>query len=243
MTATVRFLTIIRDAADPFGTAQPAELLKAAHMDRNALARGIGDLAKKGLVEIDEDSGAVSLTLSGRRELLAQGPPLPSTPRPLLTAGIGTAPQPEPPAAERAVLPTVKMKTPAPQPSPGTEPWVGTATSQVAEPPSRRGDSIRKPRKPLITKQTAAEAVKQAKDVAVAIRQRGSKKPAEQARRSSRTALPAMESARVVESVTRQKTAAKSKRPKKMIPKVQGKAKVKTKRPMAKGAPPRRPVQ
>ena len=68
MANTVRFLVIVRDATDAFGTAWPADLLKAARMDRNTLARGIGELAKQGLVEINADSGAVSLTLSGRRE-------------------------------------------------------------------------------------------------------------------------------------------------------------------------------
>ena len=42
MANTVRFLVIVRDATDAFGTAWPADLLKAARMDRNTLARGIG---------------------------------------------------------------------------------------------------------------------------------------------------------------------------------------------------------
>jgi hypothetical protein len=111
MTTSIRLLETIRDAADAFGTAQPADLLKNARMKRNALVRAVGDLAGRGLVEIDRETGAVSLTVGGRAELFAHAPTLaPNVGRPYRSAGhalapgLASAPQPAAPV-DRPAMP------------------------------------------------------------------------------------------------------------------------------------------
>ncbi len=86
-------LKVIRDAADAFGTAQLGILLQSAGLKRPGLVRALADLARRGLVEIDRDSGAVSLTVSGRAELFAHAPTLgPNIGRPYQPAGYALTP-------------------------------------------------------------------------------------------------------------------------------------------------------
>ncbi|TWT05932.1 hypothetical protein [Reyranella sp. CPCC 100927] len=67
-----RVLETIRDAADPF-VAQAEDCLKRLRMDRRTFVKIVGDLQKRHLIEIDEDTGAIRLTEAGDKVLLQQG--------------------------------------------------------------------------------------------------------------------------------------------------------------------------
>lgn len=66
-----RILETVRDTADPF-VAQAEDCLKRLRMDRRTFVKMVGDLQKRHLVEIDEDSGAIRLTEAGNKVLLQQ---------------------------------------------------------------------------------------------------------------------------------------------------------------------------
>ena len=63
-----RILETIRDASDPF-VAQAEDCLKRLRMDRRTFVKVVGDLQKRHLVDIDEDSGAIRLTPAGTQVL------------------------------------------------------------------------------------------------------------------------------------------------------------------------------
>lgn len=144
MTRVSRLTQTIRDVADAAGTAQPAALLKATRMDRHALVRAIGGLARRGLVTIDKASGAVSLTPAGRASLAEAGG--------TIEAGAQARP------AGYALLPDA---------------------TAAARPAARGGDRQSGSKRAALPAPVAVAAVKQIKDVAVAIRRRRvGKKPA-----------------------------------------------------------------
>lgn len=64
-----RILETVRDASDPF-VAQAEDCLKRLRMDRRTFVKMVGDLQKRHLVDIDEDSGAIRLTEAGNDALL-----------------------------------------------------------------------------------------------------------------------------------------------------------------------------
>jgi len=160
MTRVSRLTQTIRDVADAAGTAQPAALLKATGMDRHALVRTIGGLARRGLVTIDKASGAVSLTPAGRASLAEAG------------AAIGAGAQARP--AGYALLPDAM------------------AADRTAGSSGRGGNSRSRSKRAALPTSVAAAAVKQIKDVAVAIRRRrASKKSASPTSSRTRDAGPA----------------------------------------------------
>ena len=59
-----RVLEAIRDAADPFA-ARPEDCLKRLRVDQRGFVRMVGQLQKGGLVDVDDESGALSLTDAG----------------------------------------------------------------------------------------------------------------------------------------------------------------------------------
>ena len=64
-----RILETVRDASDPF-VAQAEDCLKRLRMDRRTFVKVVGDLQKRHLVDIDEESGAIRLTAAGNQVLL-----------------------------------------------------------------------------------------------------------------------------------------------------------------------------
>lgn len=178
MTAMQRVIDVIHNA-DAAGSMLPADLLAQSGLDRETLAEAVRYLATHGRVRIDPRSGAVSLTAAARHEATAPAPDAGSKAEPAgfalaegdpgrppeMTPGLGSAPQPPEPG-QAPIIVTDAPSAPAVVPAP--EPLLGRPGGQGEREPRPRARRA-SPVAPVLSPAATDAAVRQAKDVALAV--------------------------------------------------------------------------
>lgn len=144
---------------------RPEALRAHTHIETAGLIRLVKALADKSLIQIDEETGYLSLTSVGSERITDDAPSAP--------AGLGTAPQPP---SDKPTLPsaTIGSMVPVSRRAPGAEPTMGTPKRKASpripedgpglEPKPAAGKAVIK-RAPPTEKVTPSKATKAKRDM------------------------------------------------------------------------------